>query len=101
MLNIGAHIKYINCLTGLFFLFSVFVACDKPVDAPDDNGLDTTDIVNDRCPRLVRVIEHELAEDDLLDLVQQQTLKYFWDFAEPNSGMARYDCRCRKRIYQS
>lgn len=25
----------------------------------------------------------------LLDTVQRQTLKYFWDYAEPNSGMAR------------
>lgn len=30
-----------------------------------------------------------LTDDELLDLVQRQTLKYFWDFAEPNSGMAR------------
>ncbi|MFV8226137.1 glucoamylase family protein [Christiangramia aquimixticola] len=31
----------------------------------------------------------ELTEEELLDTVQKQTLKYFWDFAEPNSGMAR------------
>lgn len=30
-----------------------------------------------------------LSDDELLDLVQRQTLKYFWDYAEPNSGMAR------------
>jgi hypothetical protein len=30
-----------------------------------------------------------VSDDDLLTLVQQQTFKYFWDFAEPNSGMAR------------
>ncbi|MCM4159874.1 DUF3131 domain-containing protein [Antarcticibacterium flavum] len=30
-----------------------------------------------------------LSEDALLDTVQRQTLRYFWDFAEPNSGMAR------------
>lgn len=30
-----------------------------------------------------------LSNDELLDVVQQQTLKYFWDYAEPNSGMAR------------
>lgn len=30
-----------------------------------------------------------LGEEALLDEVQKQTLKYFWDFAEPNSGMAR------------
>lgn len=31
----------------------------------------------------------ELAKEELLDTVQKQTLKYFWDFAEPNSGLAR------------
>lgn len=30
-----------------------------------------------------------LTDNELLDLVQKQTLKYFWDFAEPTSGMAR------------
>jgi hypothetical protein len=31
----------------------------------------------------------ELTDDALLDLVQQQTLRYFYDFAHPVSGMAR------------
>lgn len=31
----------------------------------------------------------EIPEDALLTLVQQQTFKYFWDFAHPVSGMAR------------
>jgi Uncharacterized protein conserved in bacteria len=30
-----------------------------------------------------------ISEDELLTLVQQQTFKYFWDFAHPASGMAR------------
>lgn len=30
-----------------------------------------------------------LDEEALLDTVQRQTLKYFWEYAEPNSGMAR------------
>ena len=30
-----------------------------------------------------------LSDEALLDTVQRQTLKYFWDYAEPNSGMAR------------
>lgn len=30
-----------------------------------------------------------LSDEQLLDAVQRQTLKYFWDYAEPNSGMAR------------
>ena len=34
-------------------------------------------------------LSQELSEEELLDIVQRQTLKYFWDYAEPNSGMAR------------
>ncbi len=30
-----------------------------------------------------------LSDDALLTLVQEQTFKYFWDFAHPESGMAR------------
>jgi hypothetical protein len=30
-----------------------------------------------------------LNDEELLDLVQEHTFNYFWDFAEPNSGMAR------------
>ena len=30
-----------------------------------------------------------LSDSALLDLVQQQTFRYFWDFAHPVSGMAR------------
>jgi hypothetical protein len=30
-----------------------------------------------------------LSDSALLDLVQQQTFKYFWDFADPVSGLAR------------
>ncbi len=30
-----------------------------------------------------------LSDQELLDLVQKQTLKYFWDFGHPDSGMAR------------
>jgi hypothetical protein len=30
-----------------------------------------------------------ISDDELLDLVQRQTFKYFWDFAHPVSGLAR------------
>src|SRR5476649_912238 len=30
-----------------------------------------------------------ISDDDLLDLVQKQTFKYFWDFGHPTSGLAR------------
>lgn len=31
----------------------------------------------------------QVSDEELLDKVESQTLKYFWDYAEPNSGMAR------------
>lgn len=31
----------------------------------------------------------QLSDEELLDLVQEQTFNYFWDFAESTSGMAR------------
>lgn len=30
-----------------------------------------------------------ISDNELLTLIQKQTFKYFWDFAHPNSGMAR------------
>jgi hypothetical protein len=88
MLNIIKNATFSKNIAVLFLALA-FVACDKIVDDPDDNGNDTIDIVDGRCPRLTRVIQQELSTDALLDLVQQQTLRYFWEFAETNSGMAR------------
>ena len=34
-------------------------------------------------------IQKNLTDDQLLDLVQKQTFRYFWDFGHPISGMAR------------
>ncbi|MEO8416047.1 MAG: glucoamylase family protein, partial [Ginsengibacter sp.] len=34
-------------------------------------------------------IQKNITDSALLDLVQEQTIKYFWDFAHPVSGMAR------------
>jgi hypothetical protein len=35
------------------------------------------------------VVSEKISDSTLLDLIQSQTLKYFTDFAEPKSGMAR------------
>lgn len=35
------------------------------------------------------VVQKNLSDSALLDLVQKQTIKYFWDFGHPVSGMAR------------
>ncbi|HZD91451.1 MAG TPA: beta-glucosidase, partial [Pseudolabrys sp.] len=34
-------------------------------------------------------MNERLSDDALLDRVQRQTLRYFWDFGHPVSGMAR------------
>jgi hypothetical protein len=35
------------------------------------------------------VVNKNLSDSALLDVVQKQTIKYFWDFAHPVSGLAR------------
>lgn len=34
-------------------------------------------------------LEYEISDDSLFNLVQYKTFQYFWDGAEPNSGLAR------------
>jgi hypothetical protein len=45
------------------------------------------------CSPAERTASHEirqgLSDEELLDVVQEHTFQYFWDGAEPNSGMAR------------
>ena len=47
---------------------------NPPDDNNDDDGGDSIDPVSD---------------EELLDIVQSETLNYFWEYAEPNSQMAR------------
>lgn len=62
---------YIPRIAGLC-IFLVLAACGNPTkDQENVEG------------------KEELTENELLDIVQEKTLRYFWDFAEPNSGMAR------------
>lgn len=53
------------------------VALEAPVTVSLTTSMDSTD-------KFARV-----PHDELLTLVQQQTFKYFWDFAHPVSGLAR------------
>jgi hypothetical protein len=69
-------------LTLIFFgiLSSGFVSCssnednggNKPIPTEPDSGLPP-----------------QLTDNELMDKVQEQTFKYFWDFGHPISGMAR------------
>ena len=74
--------KNIYLVSITIFLIDVVVSCDNPNDIvapPPDFGFVPT--------KTVEVIPFE----DLLDLTQEHTFKYFWDFAEPVSGLARED----------
>ena len=67
---------------GLLTLFLGIISCENPNDIdppPPDVGFIPVDNVD--------LIPFE----DLLTLTQHQTFKYFWDFAEPVSGLARED----------
>ena len=44
---------------------------------------------SEESPAPAEPVKEELSDEALMDIVQKQTLKYFWDYAEPNSGMAR------------
>jgi len=38
---------------------------------------------------IVDVSTYDMSDDELLDMVQEATFRYFWDYAHPASGMAR------------
>jgi len=60
-----------------FLIFFSFVTCCSEKES-----------LVDKIPVVIAPVE-QLSDSDLLDLVQKQTFKYFWDFAHPISGMAR------------
>jgi len=57
----------------LFFIvfLMLIAACSSPNNSPDVE------------------VEAELSSDELLSVIQEKTIMYFWDGAEPNSGLAR------------
>ena len=64
------------------FMIAGFISCDNP------NNIDPP-------PADIGFVPNEIIEaipfEDLLELTQEKTFKYFWDFAEPTSGLARED----------
>lgn len=63
-------------LSACFLIFWTFLSCggDEPADPP--NNIPDLPII-------------DLTDEELLDLTQRETFRYFWDFAEANSGAAR------------
>lgn len=66
-----SHLFLIALLSTSFIIFS---SCNDSSDEQDADAIDTTE---------------RLSDEELLDKVQYATFQYFWDGAEPNSGMAR------------
>ncbi len=56
-----------------FCLLLLFASCQNTSDSPTGESAWWEDAT----------------EEELLDSVQAQTFRYFWDYAEPNSGLAR------------
>ncbi len=63
--------KILYTLTFTFLLFGCSNSVETQIPDPVDND------------------EEPLTDEELLDLVQEKTFQYFWDGAEPESGMAR------------
>lgn len=64
------HIIYLGILAGI-------LSCTSPSRTENDTGKETGPT------------DSTLSDDALINLVQKQTFQYFWDGAEPNSGLAR------------
>lgn len=45
--------------------------------------------IGDKQHETASITKHEWSDDELLNLIQKQTFNYFWEGAEPNSGLAR------------
>lgn len=56
---------------------------ENPVEAPvEEEEDDNTEEVEDETPVAI-------SDEELLDFTQQETFKYFWDYAQTESGCAR------------
>lgn len=63
-----------------YFLLGVLIFIVEPVHAQVKQTVQAFDAT--KRPK-------NLTDDQLLDIVQKQTIRYFWDFAHPVSGLAR------------
>ena len=67
------YLSRFTLLLGCCFFYASLQSCSK-----NEN--------KDTIP--VDPIKNQLSDNELLDLVQKTTFKYFWDFAHPTSGLA-------------
>ena len=79
----------IAATTSLKGLTRYFIAVDNSIQSVQKSKLTT--VVNS--PFITQIDSTDkftqISDSELLDLIQKQTFKYFWDFAHPVSGLAR------------
>jgi hypothetical protein len=64
-----------------FLIVTIMVACSVSVCAQKKKA--------EKAPEQTVTIQKGLSDSALLDLVQKQTFRYFWDFGHPASGLSR------------
>jgi hypothetical protein len=85
----GDSVVIIQPSGSLKYLSKYIVSVSTGLKSKAGGGLKTAATLNfitqiDSADKFTRI-----SDDALLDLIQQQTFKYFWDFGHPVSGMAR------------
>lgn len=76
----------LNKLASLFLFLLIFSCSSK------DNGsgpISVSELPEEPKDTMPDIEEPTISDEELLDLTQKETFKYFWDFAETNSGSAR------------
>jgi hypothetical protein len=68
-------------LTLISFIFSLSISSCSKSEAKNEETAPSTNIINDPIT--------PISDVDALNLVQQQCIKYFWDYAHPVSKLAR------------
>jgi len=72
--------KRMRYLLATIIVIISFLSCDGErvvKDLGDDDNIEQGDK------------EETISDEEIMDIVQSQTFKYFWDYAHPTSGMAR------------
>lgn len=85
----GDSVVIIQSISSLNFLSKYIITVSTGLKSKPDGYLKSTASLNfitqiDSTDKFSRI-----SDSALLDLIQQQTFKYFWDFGHPTSGMAR------------
>lgn len=69
----------------LLTIIAILVACSSSSD--NSNVVSTDDFIDPTDDGVIPI--PPLSDEEMMDLVQRETFKYFWDFAQTNSGAAR------------